>query len=316
MTDRETKIRNVLIGLLVSATLIAMTLVFANNNLRKKLSLQENVNEYLFAQVGEISAELENTRSALSQIEIEYASLSARYTELDDQHSSLQTNFDTVSEALAAEQERLGVTREQKYYLADVVDWLGRGYLYLDLDKVLRLYTSRTGLNPPRTCEPVDPARYLRWGAQSNSSMYVITPEKIGWNPYVYWSVRENVVFGPDHWDHEGYVGSRGYEFRYPLIPGTRFQQEVHTTINVYEHQVSVDVIPFDRAEMLEVELECGVIGYIHATDDADLTKTIYFPFGYYDVNVKLKFDDDLDRAIPVLTQAANLVIMDLTNGW
>ena len=205
--------------------------------------------------------------------------------------------------------------RAQKYFFLDALDWVGKQYGYLDVEQMARLYSLSSGQNLPRNCEIESPERYEHW-VSTRSTIFVVSPVKIGLSNYAWWSLRENVLFGPDHFDEPGYIGSRGYELRYPLAPGTWPLQEIHTTINVYEDPVAENYWKLENYETV-VDLNCGTKGYITVDNDVDETKTIYFLLGDFAANVKLKYYyNDFTGAVSFLTVAANAVIDDLTAGW
>lgn len=315
MKDTMKALKAGLVMAILGILLLSVAFVLTTNHLRAELTLAQSQNLFLNGYVQELGGDLETTQTELDGLEAEYAALTQRYLDLESEHSGLKADYITLTTAQQASVAQAELYQSQKYYLTEVVDWLGRAYASSDFERALQLYQASSGLAAPHGCEPVTPDRYLRWGTPPRSTMYVATPAKLGWSPYTFWSVREDVVFGPEHRDFPGYLGSRGYEFRYPLIPGSRFQQEIHTTINVYDHLVD----PPSQHESLAVavvELACGVTGYIRESGDADNTILIYFAVGNYDANVKIKFDPDLEHAMPILVQGANLVINELTNGW
>jgi hypothetical protein len=232
---------------------------------------------------------------------------------LNQAHAQLEEEKASVDTALADSQSLAAQYQAQKFFFADELDWLGRLYGYTDLETLTTDYTSALGVQPPESCEAEPTERYVRW-SPTISTMFVATPEKMGWPNYG-WTIRENVTFGSDHLDEEGYIGSRGYELRYPLT-GTWPLQELHTTINVYEHDVSPDYWSTDGA-VETIELRCSTSGTYVVFDDVDETKVIYFTLGPYAVNVKLKyFYGEQADAFAYLEQAANVVIAGLTGGW
>ncbi len=315
MKDNLKALKTGLIAAIVGILLLSVAFVLTANSLRSQLILAQSQNLFLNDYVQDLSAQLGTAEADLAGLESDYAALSQRYLDLENEHSGLKEEYRVLVADWEAATARAQLYQDQKFYLTEVVDWLGRGYASAGFERALQLYQTSSGLAAPHGCEPVAPDRYLRWGTTPRSTMYVATPAKLGWNPNVFWSVREDVVFGPEHRDFAGYLGSRGYEFRYPLIPGTRFQQEVHTTINIYDHLMPPPT-QHESAAVAVVQLACGVTGYIRESGDADNTILIYFAVGNYDANVKIKFDPDLDHAMPILVQGANTVIMELTNGW
>jgi hypothetical protein len=236
-------------------------------------------------------------------------------TALNQDYQVLQGDLDQLALGKQEVETRASLYQAQRYYLAEALDWLGRQYGYTDPMVAARAYGSAKGQALPASCEAETADRYVRWAAPT-STMFVVTPTKMGWSPYVGWSIRENVVFGPgEHFDAPGFVGSRGYEFRYPLT-GTFPLQEIHTTVNVYQQLVSQsEGIPTDAIQ--QVALHCGVTGYLTTSTDTDQTKTLFFNIGGFEANVKLKyFPGDISQAITYLTQAANIVIDELVSGF
>ncbi|MEX2160971.1 MAG: hypothetical protein WD751_03570 [Anaerolineales bacterium] len=242
------------------------------------------------------------------------ATAEASLTALNQDYQVLQGDLDQLTLEKQEVETRASLYQAQRYYLAEALDWVGRQYGYTDPMVAARAYGSAKGQALPVSCEAETADRYVRWAAPT-STMFVVTPTKMGWSPYVGWSIRENVVFGPEHVDAPGYVGSRGYEFRYPLM-GTLPLQEIHTTINVFQQSVSQsEGIPTDAIQ--QVALHCGVTGYLTTSTDRDQTKTLHFNMGGFKANVKLKyFSGDIGQAITYLTQAANIVIDELVSGF
>ena len=298
--DKKTKI---IIASLAAALLLTSGLSIALNNRKNQLESalleSEGVRTYLMDYTRELSDQLD-------QAQADYGRLTQEYQQLEENKNQIVTERDAIK-------ARGELFLAQKYYLADVLDWLGTRYGYADIEQMARAYGLFSGTELPKSCEVVTYDRYLRW-ASTRSTIFVATPVKLGWQPYN--SVRENVAFGPDHWaDQPGYVGSRGYEFRYPFIPGTYPWQEVHTTINVYEFEVEENIPPAEEI-VQTVELECGYTGYITVFDEAAQTKKLSFSLGDFSGDIKLKYFTDLDQAVLVLTEAANIVIRELTSGW
>lgn len=247
------------------------------------------------------------------QIRDQLATAQANLTILNQQYQTLQGERDQLTNENQQLQARSSLYQSQNYYLADVLDWFGRQYGYTDPIQLAKAYNEVKGTSLPLNCEPETADRYVRWAAPT-STMFVVTPKKMGWQN-AGWSIRENVTFGPDHFDTPGYVGSRGYELRYPLT-GSFPLQELHTTINAYETVVPLDFWGEHQAVAI-VELNCGVEGTVTVSTDPDETKTIYFVFGGFAINVKLKyFFGDQDQAIAYLTQAANIIIDELFSGF
>lgn len=246
----------------------------------------------------DLDGQLSSSESELSELGGEYKSLGLQKDQLIDEKGNLQ---DTVA-----------LLQSQKFYLADVLDWYDQQYIYRDIGYVVDSYSKATGNQPPQTCEFATADRYQRW-ASLTSRMYEVTPEKMGWTPYTW--IRTNVLFGSDHRPElPDYVGSLGYELRYPLVPGSWPFQEVHTTIDVFT--VAHESTATGTAAQV-VDLACGIKGYIYLSDDDAQTKRIDFHFGTISANVKFKyFYKDLNEAVPLLTQAANLIIHDFTIGW
>lgn len=317
MKDNVTALKAGLMAAILGILILSIAFVYTVNNLRAELALVQAQNLFLNEYVQELGTNLKQTETVLDSLETEQAALAQRYMDLESEHSGLKAEYIVLTAAQVASEERAELYQSQKYYLAEVVDWLGRLYAGATLERALEMYERNTGLVAPHGCEPVTPDRYLRWGTLPRSTMYVATPAKLGWNPYSYWSVREDVVFGPEHRNLPGYLGSRGYEFRYPLIPGARFQQEIHTTINVYDYLVEPRHA-YTSLAVAVVELACGITGYIQDSvdGDADNTFRINFTVGNYDANVKIKHTSDLESAMPILIGSANIVIEELTNGW
>jgi hypothetical protein len=263
----------------------------------------------------ELQGAVESLEVLLARSEILESDLTTAHAEI----GSLQTEIVSLEgEAAQIEAEKQGVETQaqlymsQKYYLADVLAWFGRNYGLVDVEHMVRSYQVSTGLGLPETCEVSAFDRYVRWAA-TNSQMFVVTPDKMGWTTYTNWSVRENVVFGAEHLPEEnGYVGSRGFEFRYPLVVGGSPQAEVHTTINVFDYVVDR---PIAGEGDTPVELKCGVMAYFtpNPTDNSSIIK---FIVGDFDINIKLKYFSDYDQALVLLTQAANIVVDELTSGW
>lgn len=265
--------------------------------------------------------------------------LNQNLNSLQDSLSSLQNDYqDLVSEKDQFNQEinqldtETNLLRSQKYYLADVLDWYNRKYLdprppiYClnvgvpcpsssgagDIGYMVNTYAEATGNPIPQTCEFAPADRYEKW-ASLQSRMYEITPEKMGWAPFN--SVFTNILFGPDHEpEAPGYVGSLGYEIRYPLVIGSWPFQEIHTTVNVYTVEQNLKL---KESAVQTVELDCGVQAQIFLFKDGPATKQIVFAFGTVNADVKLKnFHKDVSEAIPILMQAANVIIHDFTLGW
>jgi hypothetical protein len=298
--DKKTKI---IIASLAAALLLTIGLSIALNNRKNHLETalleSEGVRAYLMDYTRELSDQLD-------QAHADYGRLTQEYQQLEENKNQIVTERDAIK-------ARGELFLAQKYYLADVLDWLGTRYGYADIEQMARAYGLSTGTEMPRNCEVVTYDRYLRW-ASTQSKMFVVTPEKMGWTPFT--SIRENVVFGSDHNDKPGYVGSRGYEFRYPLVVGTYPWQEVHTTLNVFEFEVEKREQNPDQV-ISTVELDCGVHGYVYVSDDDAQTTRMEFVLGDFSGNVKLKYDyQDIDQTIALLTQAANVVIRELTSGW
>lgn len=292
----------ILIVALILMTVATVLLTLETNRLERALLESGGMVSYLMDYSQEVNHDLASVESDLARLDEEYQKLQDEKIQVVAEKNKIET--------------QAGLYRDQKYYFADVLDWVGTRFGYSDIGQMVRAYALATGQEAPGNCDVISPDRYLRW-TSTRSMMFVVTPEKMGWSPYTYWSIRENVVFGPEHRpDIGGYLGSRGYEFRYPLIVGTWPLQEVHTTLDVYELVVEESVqAPAQFVEM--VDLDCGIAGYITISDDIDQTKTIYFTLGDFAANVKLKYDyEDVDQVVPLLTQAANIVIADLTNGW
>lgn len=240
------------------------------------------------------------------------AAAEAEIVELRAEIVSLEAEAEELIVGQQAFESQAQLYRSQKYYLADVLAWFGRNYGLVDVEHMVRTYQASSGQGLPESCEVSPAERYLRWAA-TNSQMFVVTPDKMGWTMFTNWSVRENVVFGPDHFpDEVGYVGSRGYEFRYPLVIGGSPQAEVHTTINVFDYVV--DRVIADQTATA-VELHCGVMAY-YTSNPTDNSSIIKFIVGDFDINIKLKYFSDFDQALLLLTQAANLVVDELTSGW
>lgn len=265
--------------------------------------------------------------------------LSQRLSSLQENLAALQSEVQTLAqekdqldqEIIEIETE-VNLLRSQKYYLADVLDWYNQQYLYprpplnclditlscpnrtgaRDVGYMADAYAKATGNPIPQSCEVASADRFLRW-ASLQSRMYEVTPEKMGWVSFS--SVFTNILFGPDHApDQPGYLGSLGYELRYPLVPGTWPFQELHTTINAYSVEQNSE--PKDGV-LQTVELDCGIQGTVYQASKVDETKQIVFDFGTINANVKLKyFYKDLSEAIPILIQAANVIIHDFTIGW
>jgi hypothetical protein len=135
---------------------------------------------------------------------------------------------------------------------------------------------------------------------------YVATARKLGLAPRPV-STRENVIFGPDHFQNPHYLGSRGYEFRFGnTIP----QGEIHTTINLYdsaEYLIELRQLSGEAIYLPEV----GVTAYLVKVADGDNTWQIRFLLGQFDANVKTKFMNDA-AARDLLIRAASLVISEL----
>ena len=116
---------------------------------------------------------------------------------------------------------------------------------------------------------------------------FVITPAKLNYTGD--WSIREDVVFGAEHWDHPGYLGSRGFEFRFEGTPSndSDYLQEIHTTINVY-----------DSPRPAAPSVLSGP-----APNDRDQTVMLEFTLGFYEANIKTKFVSEAEatRLLPVL---------------
>ena len=298
--DKKTK--SIIASLVVALLLTAGFSIVLNSRkikLEAELLESEGVRAYLMDYTRELSDQLDLAHA-------DYARLSQEYQQLEENKNEIIAERDEIK-------ARGELFLTQKYYLADVLDWVGTRYGYTDIEQIARAYGLYSGTEVPRSCDVVTYDRYLRW-VSTRSKMFVVTPEKMGWTPLT--SIRENVVFGPDHFDQPGYVGSRGYEFRYPLVVGTFPWQEIHTTINVYD--LEIEKAAADVSQLVAtVDLDCGVTGYIYVDDDPDETKTIYFTLGNFDANVKLKYDyEDLDQTGEILIQAANKVIGELTSGW
>lgn len=275
---------------------------------------------FLWISFSNTSKERDNLTQALTELVVfshqtsdTLAAREADLATLQQEYLALQGERDQLSSEKQQLEETASLYQTQKYFFADALNWIGRLYGYTDLDTLAFDYSQISHKNLPETCESETVARYEGWSAPS-STMFVVTPDKMGWPNYG-WSIRENVTFGPDHLPDPGYVGSRGYELRYPLT-GTYPLQEVHTTINVYESEVPQDY--WSGREAVEtVSLNCGVEAFITIADDPEKTKTIYFVFGDFGINVKLKyFFGEQSQAFTYLTQAANIVIDGLTAGW
>lgn len=161
------------------------------------------------------------------------------------------------------------------------------------------------------TCAPafalVSTAKFFK-KATTATRTFVITPAKLGWSK-TNWTIRENVVFGADHWDEPNYLGSRGFEFRYDLHPAAHWQ-EIHTTINVFSAAAPAWDYG-DKKVIKTVALGNGVTGTLVSSGDADNTFVIYFVTGGFQVNVKMKFSVK-STAVPILVKAGKIIVAEL----
>ena len=277
---------------------------------------------YLFSTLGETRTRLEQAEETLVFIldyskekDLQLDTANEGLAQSREENQGLNDQIAQLNIEKDEAETRAALYKAQKYYFLDTLNWIGKQFGYQDVGQMARVYSSSSGLTPPQTCEIETAERYQHW-VSTTSTLFVASPVKIGLSNYAGWSLRENVVFGPEHFDQPGYIGSRGYELRYPLIPGTWPMQEIHTTINAYENPVEEDYWQVENYDSV-VDLNCGIKGYIKIDDDVDETKTIYFLIGDFAANVKLKyFYNDLPGALSYLTLAANAVIADLTAGW
>jgi cell division protein FtsB len=240
------------------------------------------------------------------------STLRADSNALEDETQALRLEIDQIETETDSLHDQADLNQSQKYYLADALDWYSQQYIFRDIGYLVDKFAVSTGNAPPASCEIAGPDRYQRW-ASTTSRMYEVTPEKMGWTPYKW--IRENVLFGSDHQaDEPNYIGSLGYEWRYPLVAGSWPFQEVHTTINVYTDEPKSEST---ENAVQSVGLDCEIQGAIFVANDDAQTKRIDFGFGTISANIKLKyFYGDLNEAVPLLIQAANVVIHDFTFGW
>jgi hypothetical protein len=161
-----------------------------------------------------------------------------------------------------------------------------------------------------RRCQSIDLLQYEN--DIYNSTSYVITPAKMGWNGY--WSIRENVVLVKD------YGLARGYEFRIDLTPDNYgdFWQEIHTTIRPFATEAEANAYfaetnP-DSRENLETSLDFGIPLQAWASiDDSADTKGIAFVCGNYQLDIKTKYLPDVEDALPILEKAASILFGELS---
>ena len=150
--------------------------------------------------------------------------------------------------------------------------------------------------------------RYLSMASTANTR-YVITPQKLELG-VTDWTVRENVVFGSDHFSDSHYVGSRGFEFRWEHTPEKPFDpaQEIHTTINLYDDALYTSKIARSGDP---VELANGVIGFLSDPHDEANTWNMTFSIGRFYVQIKSKYVVDAD-AVDFLMRSADILIGEL----
>lgn len=294
----------VLGGCLLILALLSILLGIKLKETHRELQVTQLQAEGIEAYLSDYAAGLQ------SQLTVTESDLAAQRRE----NEGLQEDVSLITAEKEGIETLTALYREQKYYLADALDWVGSQYGYDDIGEALRTYALSAEQDFPKDCVVIPANRYLKWQS-IDSTLFVVTPEKMGLSPYTYWSIRENVVFGPSHRDIPGYLGSRGYEFRYPLVLGSRFQQEVHTTLDIYDFEIEKTARPPGQFQEM-VELDCGIPGYVTVSDDDAQTTKISFVLGDFAANVKLKYEYDLPRAISLLKQAANVVIGELTSDW
>ena len=150
--------------------------------------------------------------------------------------------------------------------------------------------------SPPANCL-VRPEEFFA-RAVVGSSDFVITPASLDYTGD--WSIREDVVFGAEHWDSPGYLGSRGFEFRFEGTPNdtSDYFQEIHTTINVYASPRPAAPDVFSGP----------------APNDRDQTVMLEFTLGFYEANIKTKFVSEAEatRLLPLLVA---MVVAELQSG-
>jgi hypothetical protein len=300
LSSKQTSILLIGLGLLLVAAIGVS--IFLGVNL-SKVGAERDA---LVTSLSEVLAYSSDRDQRLAERESELANLKGAYSALEHERANLAS-------ALDVSQTQADLYRAQKFFFADELAWLGQQFGYSDIQTMSMDYEQLSGIHAPQSCEPEPIDRYLQWSPPT-STMYVVTPRKMGWPNYG-WTIRENVTFGPEHLSDPGYVGSRGYELRYPLT-GSFPLQEIHTTINVYDANVALDYWS-GKGSVEDVPLNCGIIGQLQIAGDVDNTKTIYFTLGGYAANVKLKyFYGELSEAAAYLAGAANIVIDGLTGGW
>jgi hypothetical protein len=266
----------------------------------------------------ELSDLLAQTLVVSQQTQDSLDATSAQLTTLQGEHQTLQAERDQLAVQSAEFAALASLNESQKFVFADGLNWTARQLGYTDPLLAIEAYnaTLTEPVAVPNSCIPMSSDRYEHW-ASPLSTLLVASPGKMGWPTYVGWSIRENVVFGPgEHFDAPGFVGSRGYEIRYPLT-GSWPLQELHTTINVYDHEVGHhEGIPDEATQ--EIALNCNVTGYLRdaSATSEDRGMVLYFNIGGFESNIKLKFfDGQTSDGVGYLTRAANLVIDQLTSG-
>jgi hypothetical protein len=300
--------QTILIGLVIVLAIIAVFLFIQLDRSRHDLTTATNAMAFLLDHNKALEQQLTDTQQTLADTQANLASSEESNRSLEDELAAVTDQRDEAS-------ARAELYQEQKFFEAEVMYWIGRQFGYTDLEDLTLSYSAATGMQPPQSCEPVTADRYNKW-ISTTGTIFVASPEKMGWSPYAGWSIRENVVFGPEHLNAPGYIGSRGFEFRYPLVPGSFPLQEVHTTINAFDKDLDENYWQITDG-IAAIDLNCGATGTITVATDTDETKTIYFVLENFAVNVKLKyFYNNLPEAERILTQAANVVIAGLTGGW
>ncbi len=280
---------------------------------------------YLWTALNKKSTDFNELSDLLAQTLVEsrqtqdtLSATAADLASLRSEHEALQVQYDELVGQNTDLAELAALNESQKFVLADTLNWIARRTGFTDPLLAVEAYeaTLPEPSEYPNGCEPMSAERYVHWAAPI-STMFVASPIKVGWSPYVGWSIRENVVFGPgEFFDAPGFVGSRGYEIRYPLT-GSFPLQELHTTINVFDYEVGQrEGIPDGATH--EIALNCNVVGYLRdeSATSEDRGMILYFNIGGYESNIKLKFfDGESSMAIEYMATAANVVIGQLTSG-
>lgn len=307
-TQAPAKSRPLLLyGLIIVSILLASLSVYLWFSLDKKKQEFE-----------ELSTLLTQTLVTSQQTKDELDASHVQIAALEGAQEVLEGERDQLADENAAAAELASLNESQKFVLADALNWIARRAGFTDPLLAIEAYaaTVTEPVEYPAGCQPISHERYVHWAAPI-STLFVATPGKMGWPSNVGWSIRENVVFGPgEFFDAPGFVGSRGYEIRYPLT-GSFPLQELHTTINVFDYEVDArEGIPEEATQA--VALNCNVTGYLvdESATAEDRGMVLYFNIGGFESNVKLKFfDGEPGDAVGYLTTAANVVIDQLTSG-